>query len=98
MIKEVTCEYIASARPIDKAIVAEILTRSLHKITRCDKCEKFHVWVQVSMSEWAGPNSVNKEARTSNYVQVGPNAYLHWGYKNNNKKKGKEVKVASDEE
>jgi len=77
VITDITCEYIASARPIEKAITAELMTKSLRKPTRCDKCEKFHVWVEVSRLEWVGVAAARERITADYYTQVGPNAFLH---------------------
>lgn len=89
MIEQITCEFISSARGIDKAIVAELLANSRHKVLRCDKCGKFHKWTRAADLEWTGPTLVRREAKTEYYVQVGPNAYLHKGLRRKGSRKGK---------
>lgn len=86
MIQEITCEYIKTARPIDRATVAEMLTNSLHRVLRCDKCEKYHVWVEVSRLEWTGGAAARNRITADYYTQVGPNSYLHKGYRKIKKK------------
>lgn len=89
----VTCEFIQTARPVDKATTAEKMWNTRHRLSRCDKCEKFHIWTEVSYSEWFGAASAATEARTSFYVQVGVNAYLHKGFR---LKKAKKAKNGND--
>lgn len=90
MIKEITCEYIKTARPIDRATVAEVLSNSQHRVLRCDKCGKFHIWTEVSDSEWAGAAAARSRITTDHYTQVGPRSYLHKGYRKSQKKKARE--------
>ena len=77
----ISCELLASARPIDKATYAEKMVSTYHKVTRCEKCGKFHVWTEVTMAEWGGPYLVRREAAMAGYTQVGPNSYLHKGFR-----------------
>lgn len=86
MIDQITCEYIASARPVDRATVAEMLSNSSHRVMKCEKCGKHHVWVEVSRLEWSGSAAARERVTADYYVQVGPRSYLHKGYRKAKKK------------
>lgn len=82
-----TCEFIASARPIDRAIAAEQFHNTMHRVSRCPDCEKFHIWAQVTQLEWAGAANARERITADYYNQVGPNSYLHKGFAYSKKKK-----------
>lgn len=79
-MSNITCEFIATSRSIDRAVIAEELRRT-HTLTKCNKCEKYHNWIPGTVSDQV---RASIEARMAFYVQVGPNRYEKV---NSNKKK-----------
>lgn len=71
-MQQVTCEYVKTARGIDKAVTAEKLRRT-HTVSKCTKCEKFHLWGVGSVSDL---DRASAEARSAFYNQIGPNRYV----------------------
>lgn len=92
-MNQVTCEYIATARSIDRATVAEKFFAAQHKVIKCKQCEKFHIWVEVSSAEWQVDVGRRHAARLDKFELVGHNTYLHTGHKKKQAKKAGKKKV-----